>query len=247
MATLLGTAIKDTYNGLLKLIDNTGLTASAKEITDGDGVGSGVFVANDGSLKASDVHATASIQNDGGYKDSTGALGTTGQILETNGSVTTWVTPSGGGSSILQSLDTVSLATINTWGSLEIADNWLSGSPSGTAGTSSAPSTWFKNAAFLKGKGSLTKLYFSAIEITTGGNFEIYIVSYDGYNSFSHTNQQVLVNETFSAMGGTSFEKTNFTIATNALNDKSMLMMFIRPLTGADTISGMKIEYGFES
>ena len=92
MATLLGTKIKDTYNGLLKLIDNVGLTATAKEITDGDGVGSGVFVANDGSLKAGAIHSTTSMQNDGGYKDSTGALGTTGQVLESTGTVTTWAT-----------------------------------------------------------------------------------------------------------------------------------------------------------
>ena len=97
MATLFGTKIKDTYEGVLKLIDNLGLTASPKEITDGAGAGSGVFVANDGSLKASDIHSTASIQNDGGYKDSTGALGTANQILSTTGAVTTWVDAAGGG------------------------------------------------------------------------------------------------------------------------------------------------------
>ena len=91
MATLFGTKIKDTYEGVLKLIDNLGLTASPKEITDGAGAGSGVFVANDGSLKASDIHSTVSIQNDGGYKDSTGALGTANQVLSTTGTVTTWV------------------------------------------------------------------------------------------------------------------------------------------------------------
>lgn len=97
MATLFGTKIKDTYEGVLKLIDNLGLTASPKEITDGAGVGSGVFVANDGSLKASDIHSTASIQNDGGYKDSTGALGTANQVLSTTGTVTTWIDAAGGG------------------------------------------------------------------------------------------------------------------------------------------------------
>ena len=55
MASLFGTKIKDTYESVLKLIDNLGLTASPKEITDGAGAGSGVFVANDGSLKASDI------------------------------------------------------------------------------------------------------------------------------------------------------------------------------------------------
>lgn len=42
MATLLGTKIKDTYEGLLKLIDNAGLTATNKSITDGTGADSGL-------------------------------------------------------------------------------------------------------------------------------------------------------------------------------------------------------------
>ena len=42
MATLLGTKIKDTYEGLLKLIDNAGLTATNKSITDGTGAETGL-------------------------------------------------------------------------------------------------------------------------------------------------------------------------------------------------------------
>lgn len=40
MASLTGTKIKDTYDGLLKTTDNGGLGASAKQITDGLGTGS---------------------------------------------------------------------------------------------------------------------------------------------------------------------------------------------------------------
>ena len=42
MATLFGTQIKDTYEGLLKLIDNAGLTATNKSVTDGTGTESGL-------------------------------------------------------------------------------------------------------------------------------------------------------------------------------------------------------------
>tara|TARA_R110000787_G_scaffold88901_1_gene188455 strand:- start:335 stop:1153 length:819 start_codon:yes stop_codon:yes gene_type:complete len=42
MATLLGTKIKDTYEGLLKLIDNAGLTATNKSVTDGTGAETGL-------------------------------------------------------------------------------------------------------------------------------------------------------------------------------------------------------------
>ena len=42
MATLFGTKIKDTYEGVLKIIDNLGLTATNKDVTDGTGVVSGL-------------------------------------------------------------------------------------------------------------------------------------------------------------------------------------------------------------
>ena len=42
MATLFGTKIKDTYEGVLKLLDNLGLTATNKDVTDGTGAVSGL-------------------------------------------------------------------------------------------------------------------------------------------------------------------------------------------------------------
>ena len=42
MASLFGTKIKDTYESVLKLIDNLGLTATNKDITDGTGAVSGL-------------------------------------------------------------------------------------------------------------------------------------------------------------------------------------------------------------
>ena len=48
MASLTGTKIKDTYDGLLKTTDNGALGASAKQITDGLGTGSPIYVSTSG-------------------------------------------------------------------------------------------------------------------------------------------------------------------------------------------------------
>lgn len=45
MASLTGTKIKDTYVGLLKTIDNAGIGATAKQLTDGLGTGSPLYVS----------------------------------------------------------------------------------------------------------------------------------------------------------------------------------------------------------
>jgi hypothetical protein len=48
MASLTGTKIKDTYDGLIKTIDNGGLGATAKQITDGVGNNSPIYVSTSG-------------------------------------------------------------------------------------------------------------------------------------------------------------------------------------------------------
>ena len=50
MSTLTNTRIKDTYKGLIKLIDNNAITSSDKEITDGFGNPTGIFMNNSGNL-----------------------------------------------------------------------------------------------------------------------------------------------------------------------------------------------------
>ena len=52
MAGLTGNKIKDTYKGLIKTTDNTELSATAKELTDGNGNGSGVTLDNAGNVTA---------------------------------------------------------------------------------------------------------------------------------------------------------------------------------------------------
>ena len=46
MATLFGTKIQDTYDGLLKVTDNIGITGTKKFITDGLGVNSSVKISS---------------------------------------------------------------------------------------------------------------------------------------------------------------------------------------------------------
>lgn len=72
MATLTGHLVADTYKALLKLIDNDVLTASEKQISDGFGGGSSVFIDQNGFLRAAQYKVTG---------------GTSSQFLKANGSL----------------------------------------------------------------------------------------------------------------------------------------------------------------
>ena len=50
MASLTGTKIKDSYDGLLKTTDNGALGASAKQLTDGLGTGSPLYLSTNLTL-----------------------------------------------------------------------------------------------------------------------------------------------------------------------------------------------------
>jgi hypothetical protein len=52
MASLTGKKIKDTYKGIIKTSDNAELSGTAKELTDGNGNGSGVTLDNAGNVTA---------------------------------------------------------------------------------------------------------------------------------------------------------------------------------------------------
>lgn len=58
MASLTGQLVAETYKALLKLIDNDILTASEKQITDGFGGGSNVFIDSQGFLRANKYKVT---------------------------------------------------------------------------------------------------------------------------------------------------------------------------------------------
>lgn len=65
MATLQNKRIKNTYQSLLKTEDNGNLNSSQKEITDGQGTGSGVYLDTNGNLKANGTVEFGSLKDTG--------------------------------------------------------------------------------------------------------------------------------------------------------------------------------------
>ena len=65
MASLFNTRISDTYTGLIKTIDNAAITASLKEITDGNGTGTGLFVNTAGDFKVTSILEFGSLKDTG--------------------------------------------------------------------------------------------------------------------------------------------------------------------------------------
>ena len=63
MASLFNTRISDTYTGLIKTIDNAAITASLKEITDGNGTGTGLFVNTAGDFKVTSILEFGSLKD----------------------------------------------------------------------------------------------------------------------------------------------------------------------------------------
>lgn len=61
MASLTGNLVAETYKALLKTIDNDILTASEKQITDGFGGGSNVFIDSNGFLRANKYKVTGGL------------------------------------------------------------------------------------------------------------------------------------------------------------------------------------------
>ena len=65
MATLFNTKISATYPGLIKTIDNTALSATLKELTDGSGTASGVFMNTAGDFKVNSILEFGSLKDTG--------------------------------------------------------------------------------------------------------------------------------------------------------------------------------------
>ena len=65
MATLFNTKISATYPGLIKTIDNAVLAASLKELTDGSGNQTGVYLNTAGDLKVTNVLEWGSLKDTG--------------------------------------------------------------------------------------------------------------------------------------------------------------------------------------
>ena len=65
MATLFNTKISQTYQGLLKTIDNAALSATLRELTDGSGNQSGLFLNKSGDFKVSAILEWGSLKDTG--------------------------------------------------------------------------------------------------------------------------------------------------------------------------------------
>ena len=65
MATLYNTRIADTYQGLIKTLDNGVLDSVLAEISDGSGNGTGVFLNTGGDLQATGIVSFGSLRDIG--------------------------------------------------------------------------------------------------------------------------------------------------------------------------------------
>jgi hypothetical protein len=151
----------------------------------------------------------------------------------------------GGGSLVVQSLDTQSLL-INQWYSAATTKNWLYNSLTYASGGGAEPITGLRRKFFIKDKGSLNDFYLN-FHAQSGGNFEVYVASFDYTSGLFDPNKQVLVHESFSYLGGAPTLKTDFNVATNTLSADSVLYIAIRSISGSDTLQGLTMYYGFEA
>ena len=65
MASLFNTRISDTYQGLIKTIDNAAITASLKELTDGNGNSTSIYLNNAGDFKVTAILEFGSLKDTG--------------------------------------------------------------------------------------------------------------------------------------------------------------------------------------
>lgn len=86
MATFTGNKIKDTYQSIVKAIDNDEVGSDDKQLTDGVGNELGLHVNTDGDLRVEGY-----LRVDGPIKDSLNSPGTSGQLLSSTLTGTDWV------------------------------------------------------------------------------------------------------------------------------------------------------------
>lgn len=86
MATFTGNKIKDTYQSIVKAIDNDEVGGTDKQLTDGVGNELGLHVNTSGDLRVE-----GNLRVDGTIKDSLNSPGTNGQLLSSTLTGTDWV------------------------------------------------------------------------------------------------------------------------------------------------------------
>ncbi len=65
MASLFNTKISDTYVGLIKTLDTTAITATLKELSDGNGNATGLFINTSGDFKVTATLEWGSLKDTG--------------------------------------------------------------------------------------------------------------------------------------------------------------------------------------
>jgi len=163
MASLTGQLVAETYKALLKTIDNDILTASEKQITDGFGGGSNVFIDSQGFLRANKYKvtnglATQFLKADGSLDSNTYLTGiTSSQIITALG-----YTPVTNARTLTINGTTYDLSANRSWTIAGTAAVWgnISGTLSDQTDLQNALNAKFNNptgtiSQYIRGDGSL--------------------------------------------------------------------------------------------
>jgi len=177
MASLTGQLVAETYKALLKVIDNDIITASEKQITDGLGGGSNVFIDSQGFLRANKYKvtnglATQFLKADGSLDTNTYLTSITGaQVITALG-----FTPVPTTRTITINGETHNLAADNTWTIGGTAAIWgnITGTLSNQTDLQNALNAKFDDptgtiSQYIRGDGSIANFPTIAGGLPTGG------------------------------------------------------------------------------
>jgi len=177
MASLTGKLVAETYKALLKTIDNDILTASEKQITDGFGGGSNVFIDSQGFLRANKYKvtnglATQFLKADGSLDSNTYLTGiTSSQIIAALG-----YTPVTSARTLTINGTTYDLSANRSWTVAGTAAVWgnISGTLSDQTDLQTALNAKYNNPAgtisqYIRGDGSLATFPTISGGLPTGG------------------------------------------------------------------------------
>jgi hypothetical protein len=178
MASLTGQLVAETYKALLKLIDNDILTASEKQITDGFGGGSNVFIDSQGFLRANKYKvtnglATQFLKADGSLDSNAYLTSITGaQVITALG-----YTPVPTTRTITINGETHNLAADNSWTVAGTAAIWgnITGTLSNQTDLQNALNSKYNNptgtiSQYIRGDGTLATFPTMPGGLPTGGS-----------------------------------------------------------------------------
>jgi hypothetical protein len=194
MASLTGQLVAETYKALLKTIDNDILTASEKQITDGFGGGSNVFIDSQGFLRANKYKvtnglATQFLKADGSLDSNTYLTGiTSSQIITALG-----FTPVTNARTLTINGTTYDLSANRSWTIAGTAAVWgnISGTLSNQTDLQTALNAKYNNptgtiSQYIRGDGSLATFPTLPGGLPTGGTTGQILAKIDAtdYNAY---------------------------------------------------------------